>query len=590
MKLTYKQKIFLYFFVLFALFTAGILLFEQKRERVYKTEALEAELNGYLGVVQRYLEQEGLNRSNIDSLRNLLALLPPNIRVSVIEEDGTVIFDNDVNNTSSLENHRNRPELMKAAVREFGSNIRHSTSTQSDYLYYAKHFKTGYFVRVALPYDIQVQNFIKPDNVFLFFIISLFFAVLVVLVYISNFFGRSIAMLHQFLEKAKDGSTDIEYVDFPKDELGEIGKQIVEAYRQVKVNKVKIANEREKLLQHFHYSKEGLVFFNKHRKQVYANTHFLQYLNILIDKPALSAEVLLENRNFDMVVEFLNSYAENKNRMVSPTDNAPVFETKISKNGKYFNLKVVLFYDNSFEITLNDITVREKRQLMKQEMTNNIAHELRTPIASIRGYLETLTEQKDIDPEKQRFFLERAYSQIIRLSNLIQDISLINKTEEAPEMFELEFVNLAPLLNELAADLSRKLKEHRDSFQIEVSNTVVVEGSRTLLYSIFRNLADNAINHNSDGIEIHVINYAEDTDFYYFSFYDTGVGVEEKHLGRIFERFYRTDNGRSRDTGGSGLGLSIVNNAIKLHKGEIACRNRKEGGLEFLFTLRKKIR
>ncbi len=116
---------------------------------------------------------------------------------------------------------------------------------------------------------------------------------------------------------------------------------------------------------------------------------------------------------------------------------------------------------------------------------------------------------------------------------------------------------------------------------------MVIHGSRTLLYSIFRNLAENAISYAGKQIDIVVRCYNENNDTYFCEFYDSGTGVEEKHLVRIFERFYRVNEGRTRNTGGSGLGLSIVKNAILFHKGSIIAKNRSEGGLWFLMTFPK---
>ena len=222
-------------------------------------------------------------------------------------------------------------------------------------------------------------------------------------------------------------------------------------------------------------------------------------------------------------------------------------------------------------------------------MTNNIAHELKTPVSSIRGYIETLLEQPDITSDKKHFFLERAYSQVVRLSDLIRDIALITKTEEAAELFQKEEVNIRTTVQEVIADLNDTLTSHSIIVQNHIKEDLFIEGNKTLIYAIFRNLMDNSVNYAGDHIIIVIDNYTNDQEFCYFSYYDTGQGVDEAHLNRLFERFYRVCEGRSRQTGGSGLGLSIVKNAVLFHKGEISVKNRKEGGLEFLFSLRKKL-
>ncbi len=577
MKLNYKYRIFLYFFVVFALFSVGILLFEQQREKKYKTEMIESDQRIYTELIHEYLEKNDVNIHHPDSLQPLLSLLPSNLRVTIIEQSGHVVFDNDVKKTETLDSHKDRPEVKKALLKGSGSDIRKSTSTNKEFLYFAQYYDS-YFIRVAMPYDVDVKNFFKSDHIFLYFIIFLFFIALLALVYISNRFGKSIARLKDFVVSAQEGQSGLETITFPEDELGEIGNKIMELYKELQDNKKKVDMEREKLLQHFQASQEGVCFFTAERKKLYSNSHFIQYLNILTDKPTLSLNAVFEDPVFIDLQAFLNK---------KKSSSSVVFETQISKNRKHFSIKAIRFDDKSFEIIIDDITKMEKTRLLKQEMTNNIAHELRTPVTSIRGYLETLKEQPDLDTEKRQLFVDRAFSQIMRLSELIQDVSIITRMEEASDMFEIETVKIRPLLNELKTDLSNKLNEHHIDFVIEVPDDVQIEGNRTLIYSIFRNLADNSIAYGGDNIEIHVHNYMEDDTCYYFSCYDTGVGVEERHLSRLFERFYRVNEGRTRNTGGSGLGLSIVKNAILFHKGEIVAKNRKEGGLEFLFTLKK---
>lgn len=142
-------------------------------------------------------------------------------------------------------------------------------------------------------------------------------------------------------------------------------------------------------------------------------------------------------------------------------------------------------------------------------------------------------------------------------------------------------------MEEIRIDLTDKLIECKIRFHSLIKKELIINGSYSLLYSIFRNLIDNSISYAGQNTDIYIDNYTEDENYYYFSYYDTGTGVDEKHLNRLFERFYRVSEGRTRDTGGSGLGLSIVKNAILFHKGDIQVKNHTGGGLEFLFTLKK---
>ena len=570
MKLTYKQRLFLYFAIIFTIFTCGIAIFERAREKAFRTEALEEKLDAYTEIINAALLNPNYNQYNhIDSL---LVLLPQNIRLSLINKDGHVLFDNSVKDISYLENHSQRPEIIRASKHSTGSFIRTSASTNQEYLYYAKKFGNRY-IRVALPYDIQTQRFLKTDNAFLYFIIVSFIIMLLLMNMVTNRFGKSIKQLRDFV--ISSGKDDLHRLEFPHDELGEIGTKITENYRQLKESKLKIDLEREKLLQHVHSSEEGICFFTAYKKAEFYNGLFIQYLNTLSNEPISEPYSIFSEPVFDKMNRFLSEKTSN------------YFETQIKKQGKTFSLQINIFEDNGFEIILNDITKREKTRQLKQEMTGNIAHELRTPVTSIRGYLETVLEQ-NLDETKKQHFISQAYNQAIVLSELIQDMSLISKIEEAPSSFKLEEINITNLLEALKNDLSRPLLEKSIDMQWDIPNTLQIEGNKNLIYSIFRNLTDNAIRYAGEKIRIQISLYNEDNDYYYFLFYDTGAGIpDEYHFNRLFERFYRINEGRTRDMGGSGLGLSIVKNAIAFHRGTIIAKNRAEGGLEFLFKFGK---
>ena len=231
---------------------------------------------------------------------------------------------------------------------------------------------------------------------------------------------------------------------------------------------------------------------------------------------------------------------------------------------------------------------QKRNQQLKQEMTNNIAHELKTPVSSIRGFLEILLGDKPIAEEQRRYFLERCYSQTLRLSDLINDVSLINKLEEADDLFNREPVNVWERAEEAIRELQPNAEQQRITILNNLSKDMVIEGNNLLLYSIFRNLIENSLTHAGEGVNICINCYKpEDEKHYFIQFYDTGKGVSNDYLPKLFDRFVRIDEGRSRKSGGTGLGLSIVKHAVLFHGGDIYVKNREEGGLEFFFSLKK---
>ena len=232
---------------------------------------------------------------------------------------------------------------------------------------------------------------------------------------------------------------------------------------------------------------------------------------------------------------------------------------------------------------------QEDQSRLKRQLTQNISHELKTPVSSIQGYIETLLSNPQIDNEKRQQFLQRCHAQTERLVSLLNEISILNRMDDEVGLRSLsqEHVSISNLVNGIIQEVALQLEEHGMSMGNQLSEDIIVRGDASLLYSIFRNLTDNAIAYAGTNIDISIRCFRQGEKFYYFSFADTGIGVPPEHLGRLFERFYRVDKGRSRKLGGTGLGLAIVKNAVLLHGGSIFAKNNPGGGLEFIFTLSK---
>ena len=240
----------------------------------------------------------------------------------------------------------------------------------------------------------------------------------------------------------------------------------------------------------------------------------------------------------------------------------------------------------------SEATEQRNRQL-KQEMTNNIAHELKTPVSSIRGYLEILLSDHPLDEERRRYYLDRCFRQTLRLSDLIQDVSIINKLEESADLFPRTTVDACQVAEEAIAELSDKATVAGISIRNQLPH-MPLNGNHELLYCIFRNLIENSISYAGNNVQIVLETYLPQSNYhsttssthYYLHFYDTGCGVPDEYLTKLFDRFVRIDKGRSRHNGGTGLGLSIVKHAVLFHGGEIYAKNRPEGGLEYFLSLK----
>ena len=228
---------------------------------------------------------------------------------------------------------------------------------------------------------------------------------------------------------------------------------------------------------------------------------------------------------------------------------------------------------------------KEEQNRLKRQLTQNIAHELKTPVASISGYLETILDNPNINDTTKGQFLQRCYAQAQRLTSLLHDISTLNRLDDAPDMVDFETVDVGTMVASIAKETALQMADRNMRIINQLPHSLKVKGNQSLLYSVFRNLTDNAIAYSGVGTTIKITVHDNGKGFWHFTFSDNGVGVPYEHLPRLFERFYRVDKGRSRKMGGTGLGLAIVKNAVLLHGGTISASNNPNGGLRFDFTL-----
>ena len=579
-RIPFSQRLFWSVFFMFLGFTVCFLLFQYQREREFAQEKLNNVLNNYNYQLFRKCQQStDINQTVISFMDDIPQ---KDLRVTIIDPSGDVLFDN--SGTDEFNNHNDRSEVRKARLYNEGFAIRSSESTGKRYFYSASNIG-GYIYRSALPYDPYVRGILTVNKDFIYFMALMTLIFFFVLSRFTFSIGKTISKLRDFaLNVEKDRMPAVDYV-FPNDELGDISQNIVTLYHRQQKAKNELSMEREKLIKHFQYSKEGFAMFTSEGREILSNILFIQFINVISDTQIHQVEDVTDIAELEPIRTFLNKNIRNLNRKKKVLRES----VTIDKNGKIFLIECILFLDNSYEISINDISRQEEESRMKRQLTQNVSHELKTPVSSIQGYLETILSNPDLSPDKRQFFLERCYSQSTRLTGLLRDISVLNRLDEASEMFDLTEVNITKLIAEIQKECSQDMEEKHITSEIILPGDPTVFGNNSLLYSIFRNLYDNAIAYAGENIKITVNCYKEDPKYYYFSFSDNGVGIPEEHINRIFERFYRVDKGRSRKIGGTGLGLSIVKNGVNFHKGQISAKSSPGKGVTFFFTLKKKL-
>lgn len=452
----------------------SFIVYQYLREKQYKLDFLNVQLQLYnrhfLDVVEEGFSYDEYISSHAKPFENL--------RVSVITQSGSVVYDNMLS-IDSLDNHTNRPEIVSALKKGAGHHIgRLSASDGREYFYSATRGEQ-FVVRTAIPYTETLNELLQTDWTFLVVMLCISLAMSVVAYFATRRLGKNIARLNRFAAKAETGQPFDEGESFPNDELGSISKHIVQLYAQ--------------------------------------------WQQTIKDR------------------------------------------------------------DQAYEATLRE---EQEKIRIKRQLTNNINHELKTPVASMQVCLETLLSGINLSEEKRLELIERCYTNNERMRRLLNDVSLITRMEAGSSLISKEPIVINEILSEIAGELDIMPKNERFALHANFNELVIIEGNLSLIASIFRNLTENAIAY-SEGKNIYISLIANSDDECHIRFEDDGCGVEEKQLSRLFERFYRVDKGRSRQKGGTGLGLAIVKHAVQFHGGTITVSNRPEGGLRFDFTLKK---
>lgn len=474
--LTYPRRLFLWLLGYSALLVGCFIIFQYNREREFKSGEMNTRLQTINTYILTELEQ-GKDISQI-SLRDFHPF--DDIRVSVISDEGRVVYDNSIDVLPG-KNHLDREEIRSAVAGGSGYTVRrHSESTGNYYFYSATRGDNGYIVRTAVPYSISLSALLKPDISFLWIMSIVTLAMCMLGYFATRRVGQHVTRLKKFADDVEKSTKISDTEPFPNDELGSISNNIVRLY--ARLQQANTECERE------------------HKTALYEQ--------------------------------------------------------------------------------------REKERIKKQ-LTNNINHELKTPVASIKICVETLLAHPEMDSAKHDRFLQRCLTDADRLQKLLKDVALITRMDEGAAAIVKEDTDLSAIIRAVADD-RRIVADSREIVIVnDVKGPLEMSGNPSLLEAIFSNLIDNAIAY-SGGTTVKIALISEDERKIVVNVADDGSGVAAEHLPRLFERFYRIDKGRSRAAGGTGLGLSIVKNAVALHGGTITAENVATGGLRFRITLSRR--
>jgi two-component system, OmpR family, phosphate regulon sensor histidine kinase PhoR len=492
-------------------------------------------------------------------------------RITIIDPQGVVLADSQ-RDPKLMENHRNRPEIIQALTNGVGSFSRYSTTIKEDMLYVAlpvrENGKTVGIVRLSvLLKDLHSLLAILQKEILKSELIIMVICLLGAFIFLKSL-TRPIKKLNIAFQKVASGDFETKVFLKRNDEV----KQLAESFNlmtdQIKTLFEELSFQKDNLNSIFASIQEGFAVLDDKGRIILSNESFKKITQNKLVDGKLYWEVIRDVKFGELV----KKVRENKSNL----------SEEIELSGKfYLSSATFLALREQIVIVFSDITETKNMEKIKRDFVVNVSHELRTPLTAIKGFAETLEEEVD---ENAKTYAEVIKRNTDRLINIVQDLLLLSELEEKGSKLEIDNVNLKHLADNVIRIFKSRLTEKGLDFQLSVENGVsVIKGDSFKLEQMLINLLDNAIKYTEKGKIVLALKRKNGTVEIVVE--DTGIGIPQEHLARIFERFYVVDKSRSKKLGGTGLGLSIVKHIVLSHKGTIAVESSLTKGTTFTISL-----
>lgn len=517
--------------------------------------------------IQRVLKDEPLRLDTF--VKNLGKMT--GVRITVIQADGNVLADS-ISDPAAMENHGDRPEIRKALQGDPTDNLRFSTTLMSSMLYMAMPLRTGDsitgVVRVSLfVEDIHLlTNDIEKQIVTAALVLTLIS--LIFTFFVSRSISNPVKRLAAAARQVAVGDYDVNVFPRGGGELEELARSFNEMVTRLKGTMDNLKRSREELETIIGSIREGLLVLDGEGKIILTNDYFKDIIGDNHPEGKNYWEVFRSTELFQLIREVMQSGED--------------LTGEVELGGHTLEAGFsVLSSGQTLVATFHDITERQRLEAIKRDFVVNVSHELKTPLTSIKGFVEVLED--GIKGENRRY-LDIIGRNTERLSNIVQDLLLLAKLEEKPFITEPMAVDLKDLLEKIVKLFEPQLKEKELYLKIEAADELPpVKGDIFKLEDLLVNLIDNAVKYTERGGII--IRLLVDKAQLRLEVEDTGIGIAGEHVERIFERFYVVDSSRSKSGGGTGLGLSIVKHIVLLHQGKINIDSVPRQGTTFTVWL-----
>lgn len=508
----------------------------------------------------RYISM-GLESGGNDFLNKIAAENGSNVRITLIDKDGIVLFDNQAE-AKTLENHAMRQEIMEAVAVGAGEAERFSDTLDKTTYYYAVRLEDGKILRLARTIDSIYKSVLQ--------MLPIMGGIVIVVAFLASIVARRVTF--NIIKPLDQVNLDEPLDNETYDELAPFLTRIAKQKRQLSKNLKKLRGKQEELTIITNNMNEGLVLLNGQQNVLFINESAAKIFGFST-KEVIGRNILTVDR------------AQEVQDLLQKVSQAGKGEGLYEKDGHFYQLSGSSVNGSGSVILIYDVTEKMTAEKLRREFSANVSHELKTPLQSILGYAEIMKNGLVKDEDKQRF-LERIHAEAGNMIELIQNIMELSRLDENKTLDEFEDVDLLKLAQSVTLRLKHKAQTKGVTLNVSGSSACVC-GVQSILSEVLYNLVDNSIKYNKDNgkVDIKVQDGSEEVTV---SVSDTGIGIGAADRERVFERFYRADKSHSKEIGGTGLGLSIVKHGVLFHKGRVELESEPGVGTTITFVLPKK--
>ncbi|MDK2866554.1 MAG: two-component system, OmpR family, phosphate regulon sensor histidine kinase PhoR [Clostridiales bacterium] len=545
----------------------------------------EAQLENEIGLVKEHLLDIDLNETSFKEFAyGVKEML--DVRVTIINGSGVVQADSE-EDPAKMDNHINREEVRTAlATNTLASSVRYSSTLKTEYLYTAIPVtlqETHYIIRISKPlFELNEIN----DTIKRYTMLSTVIAIVLAMIIAWLMSRRITGPIDELTEAAKDisaGNYGKKIYTHTSDQIGELTNSFNHMSVNLAVTMSNLKQRNVELEAILNSMINGIIAIDADKNILMINPICFEILN-------LPSDYIVENESMYKIIR--------NDELAEMVEDA--IESGISqvKELSYVHLdKILRIYINPIITTekdiigsivvLQDVTQIRKLEQMRSDFVSNVSHELKTPLTSIKGFVDTLKNGAISDEGTALRFLDIIDIESDRLYRLINDILILSEIERMDKDYDKERVEVCEVIDEVVDMLSLKAEQKNIGLSAEMDGPMTMLGNRDRVKQMMINLVDNALKYTEVG-EVN-IKITSTGNWIKITVSDTGIGIPEEHLNRLFERFYRVDKGRSRNQGGTGLGLSIVKHIVLLYKGKISVTSTVNGGTTFEILFPKDI-